>query len=244
MEDVIFWHTHMYTHIHTHAVSSIFRLSLPFSKKEREEWETTERKKWPRDLPEFKPGTFRLPGECSSDWATSHGPWWMEFESDFVNRLLSPSLTSHLLPYTLHARFGNFYLEERKRRVRNYRIRLISVSVSVLWGIRLTRLTLVCEVIRYRLVQVRQNLKKKDFSGWRPAITILYLFLFHSLLRLTSFFSQYKSFSDTQTHTNAHTHVQMYTARHLKGWQHVHFSKKDIHFVRAKWRLVHSLATW
>ena len=29
------------------------------------------------------------------------------------------------------------------------------------WCIRLTRLTLVYEVIRYRLVQVRQNLKKK-----------------------------------------------------------------------------------
>ena len=28
------------------------------------------------------------------------------------------------------------------------------------WCIRLTRLTLVCEVIQYRLVQVRQNLKK------------------------------------------------------------------------------------
>ena len=59
--------------------------------------------------------------------------------------------------------------------------------------IRLTRLTLVCEVIRYRLVQVRQNLKKKNFSGWRPAIAFLYLFLFHSLLRLTFFLSQYKS---------------------------------------------------
>ena len=31
----------------------------------------------------------------------------------------------------------------------------------VRWCIRLTRLTLVCEVIRYRLVQVRQNQKKK-----------------------------------------------------------------------------------
>ena len=30
----------------------------------------------------------------------------------------------------------------------------------VSWCIRLTRLTLVCEVIRYRLVQVRQNQKK------------------------------------------------------------------------------------
>ena len=34
---------------------------------------------------------------------------------------------------------------------------------------------------------------KKDFSGWRPAIAFLYLFLFHSLLRLTSFLSQYKN---------------------------------------------------
>ena len=45
--------------------------------------------------------------------------------------------------------------------------------------------------VRYRLVQVRQNLKKKT-SGWRPAIAFLYLFVFHSLLRLTSFLSQYK----------------------------------------------------
>ena len=58
----------------------------------------------------------------------------------------------------------------------------------------LTRLimTLVCKVIRHRLVQVRQNLKK-DFSGWQPSIAFLYLFLFHSLLRLTSSFSQYKN---------------------------------------------------
>ena len=32
----------------------------------------------------------------------------------------------------------------------------------VRWCIRLTRLTLVCEVIRYRLVQVRQKKKKKN----------------------------------------------------------------------------------
>ena len=32
----------------------------------------------------------------------------------------------------------------------------------VRWCIRLTRLTLVCEMIRYRLVQVRQNLKKRS----------------------------------------------------------------------------------
>ena len=31
---------------------------------------------------------------------------------------------------------------------------------TILWCIRLTRLTLVCEVIRYRLVQVRRNQKK------------------------------------------------------------------------------------
>ena len=64
----------------------------------------------------------------------------------------------------------------------------------VLWCIRLTCLTLVCEVIRYRLVQVRQNLKKKKrLSSWWPAVAFLYLFLFHSLLRLTSFPSQYKN---------------------------------------------------
>ena len=62
----------------------------------------------------------------------------------------------------------------------------------VRWCIRLTRLTLVYEVIRYRLVQVWQNLKKKDSPYWRPAIAFLYLFLFHSFLRLTSFLSQYK----------------------------------------------------
>ena len=33
----------------------------------------------------------------------------------------------------------------------------------VRWCIRLTRLTLVCEVIRYRLVQVRQNQKRRHF---------------------------------------------------------------------------------
>ena len=48
-------------------------------------------------------------------------------------------------------------------------------------------------MIRYRLVQVQQNLKKRDFSGWRLAIAFLYLFLFHSLLRLTSFLSQNKN---------------------------------------------------
>ena len=37
------------------------------------------------------------------------------------------------------------------------------------------------------------KISKKDFSGWRPAIAFLYLFLFHSLLRLTSFLSQYKN---------------------------------------------------
>ena len=47
-------------------------------------------------------------------------------------------------------------------------------------------------LIRYRLDQVQQNLKKKDFSGWRPVIAFLYLFLFHSLLRLTFFLSQNK----------------------------------------------------
>ena len=36
----------------------------------------------------------------------------------------------------------------------------------------------------------RKEKSQKDFSGWRPAIAFLYLVLFHSLLRLTSFLSQ------------------------------------------------------
>ena len=36
------------------------------------------------------------------------------------------------------------------------------------------------------------KISKEDYSGWRPAIALLYLFLFHSLLRLTSFLSRYK----------------------------------------------------
>ena len=40
----------------------------------------------------------------------------------------------------------------------------------VRWCIRLTHLTLVCELIRYRLVQVRQNLKKNDTVCWRSLI--------------------------------------------------------------------------
>ena len=68
---------------------------------------------------------------------------------------------------------------------------ILSDLKMVRWCIRLTPLTLVCEVITYRLVQFRQSLKK-DFSGWRPAIAFPYLFLSHSFLRLTSFLSQRK----------------------------------------------------
>ena len=56
------------------------------------------------------------------------------------------------------------------------------------WFFRLTCLTLVCQVTRYRLVHIRQ--KRKVFSGWRLVIAFLYLFLFHSLLCLTYFLSQ------------------------------------------------------
>ena len=43
---------------------------------------------------------------------------------------------------------------------------VIRCQRMVRWCIRLTRLTLVCEVIRYRLVQVRQNQKKKKKKKW------------------------------------------------------------------------------
>ena len=71
------------------------------------------------------------------------------------------------------------------------RMFFFSLRFCQTWNKRyLIMLTLVCEVIKYRLVQV-QNLQ--DFSGWRPAIAFLYLFLFHSFLRLTSFLSQNKN---------------------------------------------------
>ena len=40
----------------------------------------------------------------------------------------------------------------------------VPVTMGVRWCVRLTRLTLLCEVIRYRLVQIRQNLKKRLFG--------------------------------------------------------------------------------
>ena len=41
------------------------------------------------------------------------------------------------------------------------------------WCIRLTCLTLVCEVIRYRLVQVRQNLKKKNLKCTKWGLVLI-----------------------------------------------------------------------
>ena len=81
--------------------------------KEREDWEITERKKCPRDLPGFKPGTFRSLGECSSDWATRHGPLWMEFESDLVNRYFHRR--EHFTSYRTHSMHGldNIITENR-----------------------------------------------------------------------------------------------------------------------------------
>ena len=54
----------------------------------------------------------------------------------------------------------------------------------VRWFIRLTHLTLVYEVIRYRMVQVRQNLKKKDFrvGGLQSPFSISSSFLLFFVL--------------------------------------------------------------
>ena len=70
----------------------------------------------------------------------------------------------------------------------------------VRWCIRLMRLTLVCEVIRYRLVQVRQNLKKKRLFELAARN---HLFVFHSLLRLISFLSQYKKLNRFLTYVSS-----------------------------------------
>ena len=68
--------------------------------------------------------------------------------------------------------------QTRVKRVRQIHHRTIFdlLRKMVRWCIRLTRLTLVCEVIRYRLVQVRQNLKKKRLFGlaahYRPSLSL------------------------------------------------------------------------
>ena len=92
----------------------LFRLSSRFWKKEREEWEITERKKWPRDLPGFEPGTFR--GRMLFRLSHKSRSMVNGVRIRLSQSILLPLLTSHLLPYTLHARFGNFFFFERKKK--------------------------------------------------------------------------------------------------------------------------------
>ena len=108
-------------------------------------------------------------------------------------------------------------LEDKKRITRVKRVSRIHHRTILLRGrycrcIQLTHLTLVCGVIRYRLVQVRQNLKnrteKKTFRGWQPAGAFLYLFLFHSLRRLLPFFLNTQSKSIT--HYNNYTSFRLH----------------------------------
>ena len=67
------------------------------------------------------------------------------------------------------------------------------------------RLAETGKVIRYRLLQVRQNLKKRLFGLAARNRLSSYLFLVHSLLRLTSFLSQYKNEDmDPRTTSNLH----------------------------------------
>ena len=83
---------------------------------------------------------------------------------------------------TKHVEIESFWIGLRTHRGRSgwWCIRLGSSGIKFHYPlIRLTRLTLGCEVTRYmyRLVQVRQNLKKKDLSGWLPAFLHLFLFI-------------------------------------------------------------------
>ena len=71
----------------------------------------------------------------------------------------------------------------------------------------LTRLTLVCEVIRYRLVQVRQNLKKRlalvpFFENWKRFSLTVWMFLISFPYRLAlshchGLFFRYLTWSDS-----------------------------------------------
>ena len=83
----------------------------------------------------------------------------------------------------------------------------------VRWCIRRTRLTLVCEVIRYRLVQVRQNLKKKKkifrVGGPQSPISIsssfiLFFVLLPFFLNTKSTLKKKKSQNYLHKNTTAH----------------------------------------
>ena len=94
-----------------HARFGNFFLVLKERKRRVRNYRTEKVTKRPAGI---RTGDLLLTGECSSDWATSHK------SRSVVNgvrirlsqSILSPSLTSHLLPYTLHARFGNFFFFE------------------------------------------------------------------------------------------------------------------------------------
>ena len=104
--------------------------------------------------------------------------------------------------------------QTRVKLVSRIYLRTIFTPRMVRRCIRLTRLTLVCEVIRYRLVQAWQNLKKRLRVGGlqspfsisssfvllfillrQPAIAFLYLILVHAPLHLTSFLCQSKNWN-------------------------------------------------
>ena len=102
----------------------------------------------------------------------------------------------------------------------------ITSQTMVMWCIRLTRLTLACEVIRSHWFKSDKISKKKDFSGWRPAITFLYLFLFHSLLRLTSFLSPNKNRRKViKVHQNGKLGIFRKPSLVCTFWRDVNFAK-------------------
>ena len=88
---------------------------------------------------------------------------------------------------------GNLAVSAGKQRLANCKRFFFSCKLSIFcfcgwlvrWCILLTRLTLVCEVIWYRLVQVRQNLKKKmtfRFGGPQSLFSISSSFILSFVL--------------------------------------------------------------
>ena len=79
---------------------------------------------------------------------------WSHYPLDHTILLITLSSWSH---YPLDHLFTQHLVTFLCKRIHHRRM--------VRWCIRLTRLTLVCKVIRYCLVQVRQNHKKKRLFG-------------------------------------------------------------------------------
>ena len=102
------------SHLLSYTLHARFGKSF-FWNKEREEWEITERKKVTKRPAGIRTGDLSLTGRML--FRLSHKSWSVVngVGIRLSQSILSPSLTSHLLSYTLHARFGKSFFWNKER---------------------------------------------------------------------------------------------------------------------------------